>query len=159
MKLIGLFRAFGVDGDSSVFSQNAEVKAFVHCIKHDAERLRSSWGQLLEITEQQDVQFPESIAAPIMGSFRVVYNRKSLCHGLPAVDINHAHLDRCMRQYTTTIVTHIYKLKPNLINEQHVQTHENGSLRIALGEVEFRFHVRVQVEQCVNSRSRDLCAY
>ena len=104
------------------------------------------------------MQFTESIAAPIMGSLRVVYDREGLCHCLPAIDVNHAHLDRCMRQ--STIASHYAYLQngPNLVNEQYVQTHEDGSLRVALGKVEFRFHVRVQVEQSVNSHSRDFCA-
>ena len=48
--------------------------------------------------------------------------------------------------------TRVSTICPNLIDEQYVQTHEDGSLRIAFGEVEFGLHVGVQVEESMNRR-------
>jgi len=99
MKLLGLSRTLGVHGNSSVFPQYAEVKGVEHTLNHDEGRFRCRRGQLLEVTEQQNVKLAESIAAPLLGPLRVVNHGKSLFHCFPAIDVDHRHLETCTRHY------------------------------------------------------------
>ena len=46
----------------------------------------------------------------------------------------------------------------SLVNEQYVQTHEDGRLRVAFSEVQLGLHIVIQVEECVYSHRRDFCA-
>ena len=57
-----------------------------------------SGGQLLEVTEQQDVKLAESIATPVVGPLGVVNDRERFCNCAPAVDVNHGNLEARTKQ-------------------------------------------------------------